>query len=360
MHETDLEIQALLDKYKRLEILVTRRMQEIFADTRLIHIHHRVKTIDSIKDKLERKEHYSSVHELNDILGFRIICYLSADIDSVAKLITENFRINWDKFKDKRKLIDARSFGYLALHYICALPESEPDSDSDSEGEGEGEGELSGLWFEVQIKTILQHSWAEIEHDLGYKSEIEVPRDIRRSFSKAASLLETADDIFSDIKLKLDEYTAKIKQDITDNRLDEIFFDKITLYEFTLHNPVYLNFLDEIAAITNAEITQQSLDGQLPLIDFLGIKSFGDMVRLINEEHDLALSLAKKLLSGSEIDEVSSAAGYHFLFRAKLIDSNYSQERIREFFMLTTANEKVIESNTVRIIQERENAGLRQ
>ncbi|MBQ7733345.1 MAG: hypothetical protein IJT58_04945 [Synergistaceae bacterium] len=349
MRDSDLEIQALIAKYKRLENVVNKRMQRIFADSRLIHIHHRVKTIASIKGKLERKEHYSSVQELNDILGFRVICYLSADIDSAANLIAENFRIKWDKSKDKRKLIDARSFGYVALHYICALPDCGNNCEPES-------GDLSGLWFEVQIKTILQHSWAEIEHDLGYKSEIEVPRDIRRSFSKAASLLETADDIFSDIKSKLEDYALKIKQDIKDERLDDIFFDKITLEEFTSGNPEYLKLLHEIAAITDAEITKQSLDGQLALIDFLGIKSFGDMVRLINKEHDTAMGLARKLLEGSGLDEIAYGAGYHFLFRAKLINGGYSTEKIREFFSLMTSNEKLIESNTQKIIQERERA----
>lgn len=343
MNETDSEIQALIAKYKRLEVLVNERMEKIFANTRLIHIHHRVKTIKSIKGKLERKEQYSRVQELNDILGFRIICYLSVDIDSAARLIAENFRVKWQKSKDKRELIDARSFGYVAVHYICALPDTEPENE-----------DLKELWFEVQIKTILQHSWAEIEHDLGYKSEIEVPRDIRRSFSKAASLLETADDIFSEIRAKLRAYTVKIKQDIEDNRLDDIFFDKITLAEFTSHNAEYLNLLNEIAAVPHAKILPQSPESQLPLIKFLGIYSFGDMIRLIGEEHDLALELARKLLQGSEIDELSSTAGYHFLFRAKLITGNYSRERVREFFALTTTNEKIIDSSTDKIIKERE------
>ena len=78
---------------------------------------------------------------------------------------------------------------------MCALPDNY--------------GELNNLWFEIQIKTILQHSWAEIEHDLGYKTEFEVPRNIRRSFSKAASLLETVDDIFSDIRTKRIQYRCK-------------------------------------------------------------------------------------------------------------------------------------------------------
>lgn len=341
MQETDIEIQALIERYKHLEKFVSERIHNVFANSGLmIHITHRIKTIDSIKGKLERKPNiYSNIYEINDILGFRVICYISSDLDLAAKIIADNFRVNWNRSKDKRKIIDARSFGYVALHYVCALPDTE--------------SELSDLWFEIQIKTILQHCWAEIEHDLGYKSEIEVPRNIRRSFSKAASLLETADDIFSYIRNSLIEYRIKIKQDIENDKIDDLFFDKITLAEFTSHNIAYRNLLNEIAAITNARILEGNSESQLPLIDFLEIHSFRDMINLINEEHNLALKLARELLQDSEIDELASTAAYHFLFRARLISGSYNKEKIREFFMLTIKNEILIESNTKKIIDAR-------
>ncbi len=341
MQEKDIEIQSLIDRYKNLECIVDELLRKVLVNNvSLIHITHRIKTIESIKGKLERKpELYSSPDEIYDILGFRVICYFSDDVDLTARLISGHFMVDRNKSKDKRAIIDARSFGYVALHYVCALPEEY--------------GELSNLWFEIQIKTLLQHGWAEIEHDLGYKTEIEVPRNIRREFSRAASLLETADDIFSDIRKKLQEYSITVKQEIENQNLDEIFFDKITLAEFTSRNKVYRNLLHEIAAITNVRISERSPESQLQLIEFLEIHTLGDMVRLINEQHDLVMELAGKLLQGSEIDELSSTAAYHFLFRAKLISSSYSREKIREFFMLTTKNEKSIEINTEKIINER-------
>ena len=338
MNERDIEIHELIDDYKRLDVIVNERLHEILSGKMsLMHITHRIKTIESINGKLERKpDVYSKPQDIYDILGFRVICYFLDDVNSAAAIIENNFRVDRSKSKDKRQLIDAKSFGYVAIHYVCALPESY--------------GELSTLWFEIQIKTILQHSWAEIEHDLGYKTEVEVPRNIRRSFSKAASLLEVADDIFSDIRTRLEEYRISVKNNIEAQNLDAVFFDKITLAEFTSHNKTYRNLLKEIADITNARITEHNPESQLPLIEFLGIHSLGDMVRLIEEEHDLTLKLAEKMLRDSEIDEISSNAAYHFLFRAELISGNYSKERIREFFMLTTKNEKSIESNTEKII----------
>lgn len=332
----------MIDEYKRLDVIVNERLHEILSGKMsLMHITHRIKTVESINGKLERKpDIYSRPQDIYDILGFRVICYFLNDVNSAAAIIENNFRVDRSKSKDKRQLIDAKSFGYVAVHYVCALPESY--------------GELSNLWFEIQIKTILQHSWAEIEHDLGYKTEVEVPRNIRRSFSKAASLLEVADDIFADIRTRLEEYMLSVKNNIEAQNLDAVFFDKITLAEFTSHNKTYRNLLKEIADITNARITEHNPESQLPLIEFLGIHSLGDMVRLIEEEHDMTLKLAETMLRDSEIDEISSNAAYHFLFRAKLISGNYSKERIREFFMLTTKNEKSIDSNTEKIIAAQE------
>ena len=55
---------------------------------------------------------------------------------------------------------------------------------------------FEGLKCEIQIRSVLQHAWAEIEHDLGYKSELTIPKEVRRSFSRLAGLLELGDKEF--------------------------------------------------------------------------------------------------------------------------------------------------------------------
>lgn len=126
MQEQDTKIETLIEKYMQLEGLVNERLHEILSDNvSLMHITHRIKTIDSVKGKLERKpDLYSSPDDIYDILGFRVICYFLNDVDLTAKLISENFRVDRKKSKDKRQLIDAKSFGYVAVHYVCSLPES--------------------------------------------------------------------------------------------------------------------------------------------------------------------------------------------------------------------------------------------
>ena len=337
------DIEKLLKRYRMLEENVNERLHGLLDPDggSMMHILHRVKTPESIREKMLRKQgKYQSVSDLTDILGFRVICYFSGDVDTVAEKISGCFRVNWARSKDKRKLIDARAFGYLSLHYICALPEED--------------GEFGDLWFEIQIMTILQHTWAMIEHDLGYKSEIEIPRDIRRSFSKAASLLETTDDIFSDISLKLEQYRKKVSLDMESGSLDDLFFDRLTITEYTARNRDYRGLLQEIASITDAHITEGRPESQLPLIAFLGISTLGEMSEQIRKYHDLAIKLAGKYLQDSELDELSSTVAYYYLFRAKLIKDGYGREKIREFLELTSYNQTLIDNHTERILKDRE------
>ena len=64
--------------------------------------------------------------------------------------------------------------------------------------------------FELQIRTTLQHSWAEIEHGLGYKSQYEIPKDIRRRLTRLSASLELLDEEFVHIAKEVDEYNKGI------------------------------------------------------------------------------------------------------------------------------------------------------
>ncbi len=343
--ELKAEIRELTDKYARLEPVVDKIIKDIFPRRNypMLHITHRLKTQKSIMGKLERRaDEYSSIYEMNDILGFRVICYFPEDIDLIGDMICDNFRIDNSMTHDKRALIAPTSFGYLSLHYTCALPEDKGYSE-----------ELCGLWFEVQIRTILQHAWAEIEHDLGYKTEFGIPRAIRRKFSRAASLLETADFLFEEIRNDTAEYTAHVKKMIENDSADDMFLDNITIREFTERSHAYLSLLGDIAGITGADIIPADPEGQLPMLDFLGVRTLGDLVSMIGRNHELAVSLAEEILKGSEIDELASTAAFYYLYRAELISGSYSRERIGEFFALMTDDQGRIERNTESVMSRR-------
>ncbi len=342
---SDLRILDRIDKYKKLEGIVEERLKKAISynERTLIHVSHRIKTTKSIKEKLrDRHDEFPDLASLYDLLGFRVICYFQEDIDEIAELIAGSFRVDWDRSKDRRKLIDPTPFGYTSLHYICALP-----------GDAGYPEALCNLWFEVQIRTILMHSWAEIEHDLGYKTEFGVPRAIRRKFSQVSGLLETADDIFSDIRKEMAEYKAQVRENISNDCADDMELDGVTLSEFTSSSKIYQSLLSDIAAITSANITYANPENQLKLLDFLGVHTLGDLVEMIRKNRDLTLELATIRLSGSELEELTTTAPFYYLYRARLIRSDLSREKIKEFFSLMTEDPITINRTTNWIESER-------
>lgn len=133
----------------------------------------------------------------------------------------------------------------------------------------------------------------------------------------------------------------------------ELYLDAITITEFTFRSRKYLSLLGEIAAITGASITEASPEGQLPQLAFLGLRTLGDLVEMIDREHDTAIRLAQEKLSGSELEEMSSTVAYYYLYRAMLVNSDCSPERIKEFFALNSRNQKSIERNVQGILNAR-------
>ena len=346
MDKGNQDFSEIIGKYEALAPVVEERMRSVLCDQNhpmMYQITHRIKTVESIRGKLERKpEKYSAVSDLRDILGFRVVCFFQEDIDQIAGKIAGGFRVDRKRSTDKRSLIDPTSFGYLSLHYIIALPDDE-----------EYPEELRNLWFEVQIRTILQHVWAEIEHDLGYKSEFGVPRMVRRNFSRAASLLETADGVFSYIRQMLAQYKQEVVSGIENDQAAELYLDDITITEFTARSQKYLSLLGEIAAITGAGITEANPEGQLPLLNFLGIHTLGDLVKMIDREHDTAIRLAREKLENTELEEMSSTVAYYYLYRAMLVNGDYSPERVKEFLALTSRDQRSIERNAQWIMNAR-------
>ena len=194
------------------------------TDSTIHSITGRVKSEASLKHKLLRPDKsYSSLSDVTDIAGLRIIVYFSDHVDKVAEVIRDEFSVDYARSVDKRAFLDPDRFGYLSLHYIVGL--------NDARLRLSEYGRFRGLKAELQIRSILQHSWAEIEHDLDYKSVLSIPKEIRRDFSRIASLLELADSEFVRIRSALDHYRVTVGERI-DKSPSEVSIDKISLVQF--------------------------------------------------------------------------------------------------------------------------------
>ena len=239
-----------------------------------------------------------------------------------------DFQIDLDNSSDKRALMKADSFGYLSLHYICSLPFGDKWPD-----------EICGKKFEVQIRTILQHAWSAIHHDIGYKSDFGVPREIRRQFARLAGLLELADDEFVRARDNMVGYTEDIRKRIITDDADDVQINMISLNEYVLHNKNMQKLIKEIANIAGAEISVIDPESYIPQLAYLGVKKLGDIERMIKDNYDLAIALANKSLSVANLDIVSSSVALRFLCRAELINKNYDYDKIVEFLKLSLRNQ---------------------
>ncbi|MFL5350939.1 MAG: GTP pyrophosphokinase family protein [Hyalangium sp.] len=190
-------------------------------------ISYRVKSPASLARKLARPDKiYERLDELTDLVGLRIITFFEDSIEQVARLIEQHFRVDIDRSVDKRLRQDPDSFGYRSLHYICHPPPELLEHHSGWD------------WpFEIQIRTILQHAWAEIEHDLGYKSPESVPLPVRRRFSRLAGLLEIADSEFVELRRFMESYAQEVRQPVQLER-DALELDTVSLQSLVEAGPV--------------------------------------------------------------------------------------------------------------------------
>ena len=169
---------------------------------------YRVKDLPSLRVKLSEQGTEPRLDEVHDLLGVRVVTYFPDAVDRVGEIVAGTFTVDEANSTDKRKLLEPDRFGYLSLHYVVNLRASQQQVRATEE--------VASRKFEIQIRSLVQHAWAEIEHDLGYKSRTAVPREIRRRFSRLAGLLEVADDEFSCLRDDVWKRRAEIGASVAD------------------------------------------------------------------------------------------------------------------------------------------------
>ncbi len=295
----DLHSEMILEEYRealpvfeRMQVQVMQTLREALERNGLIvtAVDSRIKTEESLAGKLALKgTKYASLSDITDILGARIITFYTDDVDRIAAMAEQLFEIDWSNSVDKRKLHQLDSFGYNSLHYICRLPGCD-------------------YRFELQLRTTLQHAWAAINHDTGYKSGVEIPREYLRRINRLAGLLELADDEFSRIRTEINDYRRRVQQLVQNGKLDDVLLDGDTFRSYLQAKP-FDTLNKRIAAINQAEIQDVPLISYLRILKELGCRTLGDVNRLRDKYEDDAYRLARHQLGNTDLDIISSAIG---------------------------------------------------
>ena len=280
----------------------------------LASIEYRVKSEDSLAGKLELKgAKYKSLADITDIIGLRVITYYTEDVDKVASAVDRLFTIDWDNSVDKRKLLEIDTFGYMSLHYICSK-------------------KGFPYRFEIQMRTILQHSWANMNHDTGYKSGVEIPKHYKRSINRLAGLLEMVDEEFSRIRVELADYRRSVQALVASGNLNDAPLDGDT-YRSYLNMKPFQRLNKTIAAVNQAEIQEVSLMPYLEVFrDLLGCSTLGDIERIIKEYGEGAFQLASYQISLTDLDIISSSLGPQNLCIVYIIKNGGGTAGLRKLF----------------------------
>lgn len=202
-----------------------RLMRDQLAAARIDYaqIEPRTKSVESFVDKIRRKnEKYADpLREITDLAGIRVIAYFPADVEQIGALIEQHFAVDWDHSRRQSGASDPDRFGYRSDHYVVRFS---PDRLALLENQRFAEHVA-----EIQVRTVMQHAWAAVDHRLRYKNTAQLPEELRRRLYRLSALLEVADDQFAAVKQAADEldatYTEEVQRGDLSAELDVLSLD---------------------------------------------------------------------------------------------------------------------------------------
>ncbi len=202
-HQT--EYESLRPFGVRLMSSVKEEMAKIFHDEKItlaFPIQARLKEWSSIEQKSSsgRFKINKTITELQDLVGFRIILLFLSDIDKVLNLFKDSFSVERNYYTQDRLKSD--QFGYSSLHIIAKIP-TEWMKVPSFKG-------LDNISFEIQVRTLSQHMWAEVSNIFQYKQEENTPKELLRSIGRLSALLETVDLEFERLTNLREDYINNI------------------------------------------------------------------------------------------------------------------------------------------------------
>ena len=328
---------AILEEYRRkrpqfecLVEAVAGRIKARLAAAGIVvaSVEYRVKTEASLAGKLRLKgAKYRSLSDITDIVGLRVITFYIDDVDKVASIVDRLFDVDWENSVDKRRAHEIDSFGYLSLHYICSM--------SASDCAEAGMPGMEQVRFEVQMRTVLQHAWANMDHDTGYKSAVEVPRIYHRKLSRLAGILELVDEQFSLIRTELNDYRRQVQALVASGNLDELRLDGDSFRSFLALDP-FGPLNRRIASVNQAEIQEAPMAPFLAQFRQMGFETLGDIDKLIRNYSEAAFQIACFQISITDLDILASTVAPQNLCIAYIARNGGGVPGLRQ--MLDTLN----------------------
>lgn len=203
----------------------------------------RVKSFDSYYSKLLKYPPKEATDDLptaiTDIIAVRVVCSFLNDLSIVEQILKKNFEVvEIERKGANRNVIE---FGYVSTHVLLKIPEDLK----------KGLVLPDGLVFEIQIRTILQDAWAEVEHELVYKADFS-PFDVplKRKMAAINASLTLADIVFQEIR----DYQNKLNTEVEKRRTN--FYSHADNFTAAFFDEL----VDKKAVVPNARVQMTESD----------------------------------------------------------------------------------------------------
>ncbi|MDR1588033.1 MAG: tetratricopeptide repeat protein [Treponema sp.] len=246
---------------------------------------------------------------ITDYMGIRIVCPFIEDISVVENILKRTFDVTE---VERKGHYNFREFGYESTHLLIKIPDDITAK----------RGRVDCDMVEIQVRTILQDAWAEVEHELVYKAEFN-PFDtpMKRKLAAVNASLSLADIIFQEIRT----YQRQLNGELGKRR--ESFFQKIEesndSFLFSDESPVGIAAvfpsIGELSDERDASLQSGSIDDLL----LLALSAHN------RNRFDDAITLYSRILELKPSDTISSLI-YKHRGMANFAQSQY-QDAIEDF-----------------------------
>ncbi|HEY3421438.1 MAG TPA: hypothetical protein VGK23_12880 [Methanomassiliicoccales archaeon] len=287
---------------------------------------------ESSKNNPNQPKYATPMKDINDMAGIRVIIFFPNDIKRVDDCIRTEFGVEKYVEHSSSKFQEEQGhFGYQSKHFIIrlksrrtVLPEYRPYKD---------------LRAEIQVRTVLQHAWAEIEHDIQYKSPTNIPEELKGRFSELAKVLNNADDEFQDIQ-KTDDIlrtTARASVKLGD-------YDQVEITPDSLRTYLNKRFGSEN---TNIDIFY---DQETDVLHYLGFSNLGQVEECIkgNDNDKISRLLnSGRLIDNQKVrfeDALIAAMGESYLKDHPLASKTFFQGDVKRKIKILKENNMVVGS----------------
>lgn len=324
-------LQKILERHQRLTPAVSGLLENILSRNAIeyLSIAGRTKDLLSAEEKIRRKKYTQPKNQLTDLSGIRVITFLETQVNAISDLIRGTFDVDEKNTLDRASNLGEDRIGYRSTHFVCTLGKGR-------EGLPEYEA-LSDLKFEIQIRTVLQHAWAELAHDRSFKLGTGLPTKIQRKLNLYSGMLEIVDGAFDEIAREVDEYKDAIANKTTIQLLDT------ELNSLSLHR-----YLEEVINQYGLEIEFVEIPDDI-LTEFrsYGLQTIRDLTLIAD---DKTLRKIKQYFDENDTEEnaigfVRTLMMYHDIDRyfavwrrwtglddptARLLNEKYGRQKINE------------------------------